>query len=215
MTERNWTANKSGKKPLKAVVAGAGVAMFSATMLTGCGMQMAEEEPRGDKPTVRLAMPDASSDNPIDSELVDGVRVAYEEAVDKAEYPVEIETVPAKDRLESVFSGEADVTVGCVGELLEETDAHAADRLKAEYAAQKEHDSVTWRDAVHSTLLGTLPGGYTLSNPGIAQICDNESLPQNAVAVYRSESLDRKGVLMLNNVAGGTSADGFKDKAKK
>ena len=50
------------------------------------------------------------------------------------------------------------------------------------------------------------------SNPGIAEVCEDETLPQNIVAVYRAVDIDREDTQALNNVAGGTSVEAFADK---
>ena len=184
------------------------VVAVSVLGLAGCGMQMADDTAPDPKAGLILGVPDSDT---IEPSLLPGIRATYVEKLEGTDHPVRPIAVTDAKRIEDVRNGQVDVTFGCVGELLDLADANAADRLRSEYAAEEDPDPVTWRDAVHSTLLGTMPGGVTLSNPGIAEVCEDETLPQNIVAVYRAVDIDREDTQALNNVAGGTSVEAFAD----
>ena len=56
-------------------------------------------------------------------------------------------------------------------------------------------------------MMAALPAGVAASDPGIASICPDETLPQNIVALYDNDKLKRFDRRQLNNVAGGVSTE--------
>lgn len=117
------------------------------------------------------------------------------------EREVEDQEVSAADRVEALRSGQAAVTLGCVGELLEELDAHRADQLRVQLDAE---DEDARRDGAHAAMAASLPPELAVTNPGIEEKCEGEDLPQHLVVLYRQEVLNRDDVAALNAMVGST-----------
>jgi hypothetical protein len=153
---------------------------------------------------VRLAVAD---DDPLQRALAGEYRSEFSD-VDR-----DVDEVPvaSQDRLTRLRDGDVTMVMGCVGELLDELDAAKGRELRELYrkdGGRAEADPAMWRDITHTTMLSALPGDLQAGDPGMAVACEDESLPQNTVALYRKTTMDRKDRKALSNVAGGvTTAD--------
>lgn len=143
----------------------------------------------------------------------DSLGLYYLHALEKTDpeteekFTVERVSIDPQKRIEALRTGKVAVTFGCVGELLDLLDAHKAQQLRELYKKEEKPDPAKWRDITHSTMMATLPAGIAASDPGIASMCTDESLPQNIVALYDNTSLKRFDRRQLNNVAGGVSTE--------
>ncbi|AGP31151.1 glycine betaine ABC transporter substrate-binding protein [Corynebacterium terpenotabidum] len=145
--------------------------------------------------------------DPLQQALADVYRAGLEEQG----RTVEETRVDDADRISGLRSGDLTLVTGCVGELLDTLDAAKGRELRELYRAEQaegEVDAETWRDITHSTMVSALPTDLQATDPGLAVACEDESLPQNIVAVYRKPTMDRADRKALNDVAGGvTTAD--------
>ncbi|MEJ5927442.1 hypothetical protein WG915_02290 [Corynebacterium sp. H128] len=115
-----------------------------------------------------------------------------------------------KPRLERLQSGDADLVLGCTGELLFYLDPALAQELSAQYQRDKEKgldpNDGTWRDKVYQAMVGSLPNTMMATDPSNATGCngyDGPELPQNVVPVFRETALQRRDRLTLNQISGG------------
>ncbi len=130
----------------------------------------------------------------------------YEDAIHRNGRNTEsVETAPS-ERINDLRSGRIYLAYGCVGELLDQLDAKKGQQLRALYKKEKSPDRDKWRDITHSTMLAALPADLGASDPGMASVCDDDTLPQNIVAIYLKPHIDRDDRRELNNLAGGVSA---------
>jgi hypothetical protein len=123
---------------------------------------------------------------------------------------VEVTTVDAGDRIAQVRDGELTVVTGCVGELLDTLDAAKGQELRGLYAEAQEAGDVDrdmWRDITHSTMVSALPTDLQAADPGQSVACEDDSLPQNTVALFAKPTMDRKDRKALNDVAGGVTTE--------
>ncbi|WP_125187103.1 hypothetical protein [Corynebacterium bovis] len=111
--------------------------------------------------------------------------------------------VPSSMRVDAVRDGKVDLVIGCVGELLDVLNPDKGRQLRVMYREDGGEDTDEWRDITHSTMLSALPSDLDASDPGIAVGCDDPTLPQNIVAVYRRGVIDRDDRQALNWAAGG------------
>ena len=143
----------------------------------------------------------------------DSLGLYYLHALEKTDpetderFDVERVSLDPQKRIEALRTGKVAVTFGCVGELLDLLDAHKAQQLRQLYKKEENPDPAKWRDIAHSTMMATLPAGIAASDPGIASVCPDESLPQNIVALYDNTKIKRFDRRQLNNVAGGVSTE--------
>lgn len=149
----------------------------------------------------------------VGSREADSLGLYYQHALEKADpetnekFEVERVTIDPRQRIDDLRSGRIQVTFGCVGELLDLLDAHKGQQLRELYRKEDKPDPAKWRDITHSTMMAALPAGVAASDPGIASICPDETLPQNIVALYDNDKLKRFDRRQLNNVAGGVSTE--------
>ncbi|MEL4153062.1 hypothetical protein MTQ22_07060 [Corynebacterium bovis] len=115
--------------------------------------------------------------------------------------------VPSSMRVDAVRDGKVDLVIGCVGELLDVLNPDKGRQLRGMYREDGGEDTDEWRDITHSTMLSALPSDLDASDPGIAVGCDDPTLPQNIVAVYRRGVIDRDDRQALNWAAGGTTSE--------
>ncbi|MBB3116395.1 hypothetical protein [Corynebacterium bovis] len=115
--------------------------------------------------------------------------------------------VPSSMRVDAVRDGKVDLVIGCVGELLDVLNPDKGRQLRVMYREDGGEDTDEWRDITHSTMLSALPSDLDASDPGIAVGCDDPTLPQNIVAVYRRGVIDRDDRQALNWAAGGTTSE--------
>lgn len=195
-----WTRAGARRTAVAAsvLVAAAGVSSCTAGGVTGPASVAMSEETSG---AVYLGV----TDDTVQHRLEDRYRSAFEAAGRE----VEARDVTTGDRLDKLHNGEVSVVIGCVGELLDELDPAKGEELRGLYAEAQEEDADAsqWRDIAHSTMFSALPTDLQASDPGEVAACDDDSLPQNFVAVYRKTALDRPDRRALNNVAGGVSDD--------
>ncbi|MGP9724635.1 hypothetical protein ACT3SZ_11535 [Corynebacterium sp. AOP40-9SA-29] len=183
------------------VVVAAGASSCAASGVTGPASVAMSEETSG---PVYLGVTDDAVQQRLEGR--------YRSALESADRDVEVRDVTTSDRLDKLHNGEVSVVIGCVGELLDELDPVKGQELRGLYAeAQEEEeegiDAAQWRDIAHSTMFSALPTDLQASDPGEVSACDDDSLPQNFVAVYRKTALERADRRALNNVAGGVSDD--------
>lgn len=153
-----------------------------------------------------LGVPEISAgDVPMPESVEAKLEKRYHDALESPDVAVATETIAPSERVDDIRGGAVDVTFGCVGELLEQLDATKADQLRQLYAQKKNPDPAKWRDIVHSSMLGSLPADVGVSDPGISQPCPSDGLPQNLVALYNKEAIDRWDRTDLNNIAGGVT----------
>lgn len=197
-----------------ATAAAAGLAA-TAVLVTGCtatGATGVESQGRASDTSGPVVL--GITDDPVQERLVG----SYEAAFAAAGRGVEVEDVAVADRIERVQLGEVTVVLGCVGELLDVLDPVKGDELRGMYAeevAEGDVDTAQWRDITHTTMFSALPTDLQASDPGEAVGCDDDSLPQNTVAVYRNTALERADRRALNNVAGGVSSDELADESAR
>lgn len=190
-----------------AVAAGALVPAMAACTSSDATGPSAPELDADTSGTVVLGV----TDDPVQQRLVD----SYESEFAAVGRSVDASDVSGQDRLPRLLSGELTMVVGCVGELLDELDPAKGEEMRGRYAEAKDEaaadggevDPSQWRDITHSTMFSALPTDLQASDPGEAVGCDDDSLPQNIVALYRNTELDRQDRKALNNVAGGVSSD--------
>lgn len=137
-------------------------------------------------------------------QVLDRVRHALETNAEEGDSREVVErSVSASERVDALRAGEAVVTVGCVGELLERLDGHRAGQLQAQFAHDSEFEEEdARRDAAHRAMAASLPPELAASNPGINELCEGENLPQNLVVIYREDVLNRNDVAALNALVG-------------
>lgn len=139
--------------------------------------------------------------------LEDEYETALKDADRQRDVDVVTTAVSISDRIDRLREERIGVTYGCVGELLDLLDPAKGQELRELYAKEDNPDREQWRDITHSTMLSALPADLTASDPGMAVACEDDSLPQNIVAVWKKPFLDRDGRRALNNVAGGVSTE--------
>lgn len=200
------TTNRSAKSRIMRACAGALAVVAVGVGISGCSGDSSDPiklgVPQGEATSAKMGQREA-----------DSLGLYYHHALEKtdpetnAKFKVERVVIDPKNRIDDLRTGKVQVTFGCVGELLELLDAHKAQQLRGMYGKEDNPDPAKWRDITHSTMMATLPAGVAASDPGIASICSDKSLPQNIVALYANESLKRFDRRQLNNVAGGVSTE--------
>lgn len=199
---------RAGTRARTRAAAGATVVVTVAALaLSGCaaggatGIAAVQMDDESSAP-VELGV----TDDPVQQRLSG----RYESAFGDIDRGVEVRDISPGERLEKLHSGELTVVLGCVGELLDELDPVKGQELRGLYDEAQDEGTVDpsqWRDITHSTMFSALPTDLQASDPGEAVGCDDDSLPQNTVALYRKTALGRADRKALNNVAGGVSSD--------
>lgn len=189
------------------IIAAVAAVTVTATVASGCAVGGATTGPAS------LQMDQESSgpvylgltDDPVQQRLAE----SYESAFSAAGRSVEIRDIDAADRLDLLHNGDVSVVLGCVGEMLDVLDPVKGEELRGVYAQALDDgvDTAQWRDIAHTTMFSALPTDLQASDPGEAVGCDDDTLPQNIVALYRKPALDRTDRRALNNVAGGVTSD--------
>ncbi|MDO5076517.1 hypothetical protein [Corynebacterium sp.] len=126
-------------------------------------------------------------------------------------------------KIERVRNRNADLVIGCTGELLYELNPKLAESLSKEYEKDRADGKVDanngeWRDKVYTAMVGSLPGKLTASDPSNATGCanyDGPELPQNIVPVFRKQVLNRDDRLVLNYISGTITTGDMRELAKK
>ncbi|WP_291476531.1 hypothetical protein [Corynebacterium sp.] len=157
----------------------------------------------------------ASTEGPVtvgatDAPLQQALAEKISSKLESAGRSVEVTTVDAGDRIAQVRDGELTVVTGCVGELLDTLDAAKGQELRGLYAEAQEAGDVDrdmWRDITHSTMVSALPTDLQAADPGQSVACEDDSLPQNTVALFAKPTMDRKDRKALNDVAGGVTTE--------
>ena len=189
----------AGRTPKRKRVVAAGLALALAAPLASCA----------DKDQIVIGVPDAGTGTHggprMEEELIEPLAQEYvEEFEDISEDTPEVSTtpIPAGQRINQLREGKISMTFGCVGELLD-----ILDPAKSRELREQKPDRVTWGDIIHSTMLSALPPELAATNPGAAVICEDDTLPQNIVALWAKPQPDRYELRAANNVAGGVSTD--------
>ncbi|WP_126268746.1 hypothetical protein [Corynebacterium alimapuense] len=108
------------------------------------------------------------------------------------------------NRIDRLYSGEADLVVGCTGSFLSDLDPSGAAELSESLAALDEGpNSAVGMDQTHAEFIGSLPGFMTTTNPSSAQGCADEGdsdLPQNIVPVFSRQIFERDELEALESV---------------
>ena len=194
----------AGRTPKRKRVVAAGLALALAAPLTSCS----------DTDQILIGVPDAGTGTHggprMAEELIEPLAQEYvEQFEDISEDPPEVSTtqIPAEQRINQLREGKISMTFGCVGELLDALDPTKGRELRETYAAEEKPDRAKWRDITHPTMLSALPSELTATNPGAAVICEDDTLPQNIVALWAKPQPDRYELRAANNVAGGVSTE--------
>ena len=186
----------------KSSVALAGLLTAAGLALSSCSlMPVADDEAPLPKQEARIAVPKQGFPS-IDPELAREVRDSLAEKLGEEDRPTRNVDVVASKRIETLARGEADVTYGCLGEMLDLLDANAADQLRYDYSQDDDKDQVAWRNSTAAVLQGVLPNEFALTFPGEVQSCKDDSLPQNFVMVYRTSLMDREDKGQLHEIIG-------------
>lgn len=181
-----------------------------------CGYEDANPEglPVKDQELV-IGIPEASADHEhMDEHMIAGLQHYYSEAMDKDGRYITAVSVPHEKRFEALRTGEIQLTYGCVGELVNHLDGHKGQLMRQLFEEDEDQDPATWRNIMHGTLTSLLPGDLAISDTGIAVGCDDDSLPQNIVAIYEKSVMDRGDRTALNHVAGGVSSDMLREQGE-
>ncbi|OFS17959.1 hypothetical protein HMPREF3097_03355 [Corynebacterium sp. HMSC27B11] len=194
----------AGRTPKRKRVVVAGLALALVAPLASCA----------DKDHIVIGVPDAGTGTHggprMEEELIEPLAQEYvEQFEDITEDTPEVSTTPisAEQRIDQLREGKVSMTFGCVGELLDVLDPAKGRELRELYAAEEKPDRVEWRDITHSTMLSALPPELAATHPGAAVICEDETLPQNIVALWAKPQPDRYELRAANNVAGGGSTE--------
>lgn len=192
----------------------------AASAVAALGLGLAACSPAGED--IVMGVPDEGRGTfggpRLDEDLAGALSGKYvEQLEDIEEDPPTVATrvIPAAKRVNLLRQAEINMTFGCVGELLDELDPAKAKDLREMYAKEEHPDRVMWRDITHSTMLSALPSDLEASNPGMAVICADDTLPQNIVALWRKPLPDRYENRAANNVAGGVSTETLKGASQK
>lgn len=144
----------------------------------------------------------------------------------------EMVDIDARQRILALYNGEVDLTFGCAGELLAALNPGEARRLSRWHAAElrfaREHagegraarasaaggaggeagvDEQEWTHRVHAAVQASLPAGFATSDAGVATPCSEkkDGLPENLVAVFKTDRIDRYDRTATSHVAGGVT----------
>ncbi|MDY6049562.1 MAG: hypothetical protein SPI77_03210 [Corynebacterium sp.] len=137
----------------------------------------------------------------------------YSQALSRKGYSSALRTKvpPTFDtRIAWITTGEADVIIGCTGELLAQLNPVTARELSAAYVADRdagriEKNSWDWQERVFAEMAKALPDLVTATEPSNAQACEQSGqlpLPQNVVPIVRKTRADKAVRTTLNNVTG-------------
>lgn len=154
-----------------------------------------------------------ATDDPLQQALAEKIGLKLE----GAGRSVEVTTVDVGDRIGELRDGELTVVTGCVGELLDTLDATKGRELRGLYAEAQDAGDVDrnmWRDITHSTMVSALPTDLQAADPGQSVACDDDSLPQNTVALYAKPTMDRADRKVLNDIAGGVTTEDLRAAAE-
>ncbi|TYR20605.1 hypothetical protein FYJ87_06615 [Corynebacterium urealyticum] len=194
----------AGRTPKRKRVVVAGLALALVAPLSSCA----------EKEQIVIGVPDAGTGTHggqrMEEELIEPLAQEYvEQFEDISEDTPEVSTtqISAEQRIDQLREGKVSMTFGCVGELLDVLDPAKGRELREMYAAEEEPDRVKWRDITHSTMLSALPSELAATHPGAAVICEDDTLPQNIVALWAKPQPDRYELRAANNVAGGVSTE--------
>lgn len=188
----------------------AAVALVALGALTACSSQ----EPLPDQPMEQQEpiIVGANGNIPEQRVLADLYAGAFDRVGREASTDLEI---AVDDRVDAVRMGQATVSFGCTGELLQRLNPDEAATLHEEYAADDNPNKASdpeWRDRVYDAMSRSFPGDVMATDPSNAQACgwladDNENyLPQHLVPFYKKPALDRhQRVEVLNRLAGSIS----------
>lgn len=209
---RSLAFGGAGKTRLSAALLGA----CAASCLAACGYQNANPAglPAQDREFV-IGTPVVAPDHgQVDDDLVAGLQISYSDALERDRRFITAQSVPYDERFEALRSGKIHLTFGCLGELVDELDAHKGRLMRKLYAEDEDRDPAEWRNIMHGTLTSLLPGDIDASDAGIAEGCEDDSLPQAIVALYDKSVIDRGDRLALNQVAGGVSAEMLRERGQ-
>lgn len=190
-----------------------GAVLCLTTVLAGCA-----EEPRGelhesDVDSIMVSINGERYQQLAVGEVVTG---AFVRSGRQAFLDIE-HNAAQKPRIDRVTNGQADLVVGCTGELLFYMDPERAKELSEKYLEDKKKgldpNDGTWRDTVYQEMVGALPSNLMATDPSNAQGCpnyDGPELPQNVVPVFREVALNRQDRVILNKITGGITTDDLK-----
>lgn len=185
----------------RAMVAVSSVVVCS--LLTGCSA--IEAVVHGQPEELRVALPSGSELRAGASEaVVDALELRLDDTEsESSRMTVEPVDVPFGEALDAVLEGEVELAIGCTGALLDQLDASKGEQLRQLYGEEDAPDWATWRDITHSTMLAALPANFAVSIPGEAELCVDDELPQQAVAIYDKNVLDREQRKAINDAVAG------------
>ncbi|PRQ12300.1 hypothetical protein C1Y63_01725 [Corynebacterium sp. 13CS0277] len=184
-------------------------------MLSGCAEEPTREPIAGSTSAVRVIIDDSRPMQGLVSEL-------YMKTLNghgRTALPYRpTDTDPTRPRFEALTAGDADVVVGCMGELLEELNPLAAAKISEEYTAALDAGEIsandgTWRETTYTALVNSLPGSLAATDPSSATACKESTpkLPQNIVPIYRKPVLNRDARLIMNKVTGTMSTEDIEE----
>ncbi len=174
-----------------------------ALAVSGCSAQFEPESvaPAESVENIYVSVPRGSTENLVLGKL-------YQLALRSSGRTTIVQLVDEdpESRFRALDEGQADLTIGCAGELLEHFNPSRAAELEREYLAEGTIDpnSGEWREEVYDALVASLPGHLAATDPSNAVACEgSNALPQNIVPIYRKPALNREERSILN-VVGGT-----------
>ncbi|QCB28190.1 hypothetical protein [Corynebacterium endometrii] len=177
------------------------LAAISSLALAACqGIEPAAEESAISEQTVRIMVDSDSAEQRVVAEI-------YRATLESEGHDAEIlrnQQLTPDERAELLSHGEADMWIGCTGNLLEAFDSNRAAELSTEYVEDQADPSGTdYLAETHIAMMAALPVELTTVDPSSARGCEGDShveLPQNYVPIYVKGLLDRDERLTVSSV---------------
>lgn len=193
-------------------------ALITLGLVAGCAEEPSSTEEREQDRPIVVSVDSANREQRILGEL-------YQRALlssGRVAYPYLEQFTVARNPISIMSLGDADVIVGCTGQLLNVLDPVAAKELSRRYVADVEagrvdKNSGQWREEVYVAMVKALPAQISATDPSNAVACsdyDGPELPQNVVPLYRKPVADRQARLVLNSVSGTITTEDLKQLAE-
>ncbi|WP_144413448.1 hypothetical protein [Corynebacterium epidermidicanis] len=152
----------------------------------------------------------------------------YAEALVRRGQEAYLEVVEESEpRIADLEDGNAELILGCTGDLLRQMDPQLAEEHAKKLQAERKRGELdpndgSWRDTVYQSMVASLPDRLAASNPSNAIGCQQnggaavsvakagttgDDLPQNIVPVFRETAFNRHNRDTLNIVSGAISDD--------